>query len=64
MHHRATVTLTTDTHRYLSGVAHEQSLKTGKRVSISTVIAGICDVAVEAMRERDAAAARGGEQRG
>lgn len=56
MMQRTTVALRGDTHKYLTGVAHERS-QGGKRVSLNTVIAEICDIAVEEMKRTDAAAA-------
>lgn len=54
---RTTIALSDDTHKYLSGVAHERSIATGKRVSLNTVISEICNIAVEEMRATDAKAA-------
>lgn len=51
---RTTIALSDDTHKYLTGVAHERSMSGTRRVSLNTVIAEICDIAVDEMRKTDA----------
>lgn len=50
---RTYIQLPEDVHAYLAGVAHEQSLAGGRRVSVSAVVQEICKVAVDEMRQRE-----------
>jgi hypothetical protein len=52
---RTYIQLDDDTHKYLTGVAHERTLAEGKHVSVSKVVSEICVIAVEEMRRREGA---------
>ncbi len=51
---RTYIQLPDEVHAYLAGVAHEQSIQVGRRVSVSAVVQEICKVAVDEMRQREA----------